>query len=110
MQVARSAGGSVSASSTDARKNGAMGSALLICHIAQPPHHPQLQFFRLVCFPNFWISGEALLLTGLCLIWFRITIFSLGHALPYSIISGSSMKGGCSSSSHYSEGGGCAAC
>ena len=39
----------------------------------------------------FWINGEALLLTGLCIIWFRVTIFSLGHALSFSVTSESSM-------------------
>ena len=34
----------------------------------QPPHHLHLQFFRLVCFSNFLITGEALHLKGLCLI------------------------------------------
>ena len=33
----------------------------------------------------FWINGEALPLTGLCLISFRDTIFSLGSFLPCSI-------------------------
>ena len=64
-----SAGDGVSASSADARKKGDHGgSVLLMCHSQQPPHHPHLWFFRLVCFPNFWINGEALLLTGLYLI------------------------------------------
>ena len=49
----KSAGGSVSANSADARKKGAMGSVLLICHSPQAPHHPHLQFCRLVCFPIF---------------------------------------------------------
>ena len=40
---------------------------------------------------HFWINGEALLPTGLCLIWFRVTISCLGHICPCSIISGSSM-------------------
>ena len=41
--------------------------------------------FRLVCFSNFWINGEALHPTGLCLIWFRATIFSLDPILPCSV-------------------------
>ena len=48
--------------------------------------------FRLVCFSNFLINGEALHLTDLCLIWFWVNIFSLGPVLPYSITSGSSMS------------------
>ena len=39
-----------------------------------------------VCFPIFWFNGEALLLTGLCLIW-----YTQGHTLPCSVISGCSM-------------------
>ena len=31
---------------------------------------------------NFWIQGGALLPTGLCLIWFRVFIFSLGLIQP----------------------------
>ena len=50
------------------------------------PHLESLHHFRLVCFLNFWISGEALHPTGLCLIWFRATIFSLDPVLPCSVI------------------------
>ena len=41
---------------------------------------------------TFLINGEALHLTGLCFIWFGVTIFSLGPILPCSITSGSSMS------------------
>ena len=41
---------------------------------------------------NFLDQGEALLLTHLCLSWFRVTIFSLGPILPCSVPSGSSMS------------------
>ena len=34
-------------------RRGPWGFALLMCHSVQPPHHPHLQFFRLVCFPIF---------------------------------------------------------
>ena len=37
-------------------------------------------------------NGEALHLTGLCLMWFRVTIFSFNLILPCSITSGSSMS------------------
>ena len=47
-----------------------------MCH-SPPPLH-----FRLVCFSNFLINGEALHPTGLCLIWFGATIFSLDPVLP----------------------------
>ena len=49
----KSADGSVSASSADARKKGPWGSALPMCHSPQPPCHPQLWFFTLVCFSIF---------------------------------------------------------
>ena len=50
----KSAGGSVSVSSADARKKGGSGGpALLMHHSPQLPHHPHLWFFRLVCFPIF---------------------------------------------------------
>ena len=35
----KSAGGSVSTSSTNTRRKGVWGSALLMCHALQPPHH-----------------------------------------------------------------------
>ena len=49
--------------------------------LLQPPHHLHLQHFRLVCFSNFLINEEVLHPTGLCLIWFEVTIFSLGPVL-----------------------------
>ena len=86
----KSAGSSVSSTSADARRKGPWGSALLICQSPQPSYHPHLQFFRLVCFP-FLDQREALLLTGLCLIWFGFTIFSLGHTPTCFVTFGSSM-------------------
>ena len=90
----KSAGGSVSASSAETRRKGAMGLALLMCQspqLLQPPHHLHLQLFRLACFSNFLIHGEALHPIGMCLIWFRVTIFSLGLILPCSITSSNLM-------------------
>ena len=43
-------------------------------------------------FSYFLISGGALHLTGLCLIWFGITIFSFGSILPCSVTSSSLMS------------------
>ena len=66
------------------------GLALLMCQssqLLQPPHHLYLQLFRLVCFSKFLIIGEAYYPTGLCLIWFGVTIFSLGPVLPCSMTS-----------------------
>ena len=55
-------GGSVPASSANARKKGShVGLALLMCHTSQPSYHLHLGFVRLVFFPIFWISCEALL-------------------------------------------------
>ena len=76
-----------------------------MCHSPQPPYHLHLQFFRFVCFSDFLINGEALHLTGLCLIWFGVTIFRLGPILPCSCnFQTVQCQGSCSSSSHYSEG------
>ena len=66
-----------------------------MCH-SPPPLHPlhplHLHHFRLVCFSNFWINGEALHPTGLCLIWFGATIFSLDPVLPCSVTFGTLMS------------------
>ena len=62
-----------------------LGLALLMCHSPlplHPPHPLHLHHLRLVCFSNFWINGEALHPTGLCLIWFGATIFSLDSHPP----------------------------
>ena len=87
----KSAGSTVSTSYTESRRKGlAWGLALLMCHSPpplHPPHHLHLQCFRLVCFSNFLINGEALHPTGLCLIWFGATIFSLDPILPCSMTS-----------------------
>ena len=78
------------------RKGGHGGwSVLLMCHSPpplHPPHPLHLHHFRLVCFSNFWINGEALHPTGLCLIWFRATIFSLDPVLPCSVTFGTLMS------------------
>ena len=48
-------------------------------------------FIGWYAFPFFGNSGETLLPTGLCLIWFRVTIFSWGHTHSCSVTSSSSM-------------------
>ena len=56
-----------------------------MCHSPpplHPPHRLHLHYFRLVCFSNFLINGEALHPTGLCLIWLGATIFSLDPHPP----------------------------
>ena len=87
IQVARSLLVAVSPPvSAETRRKGAWGLALQMCHSPLHPHYLHLQFFRLVCFSNFSINGEALHLTGLCLIWFGITIFSLGSPLFFKFL------------------------
>ena len=92
----KSAGGSVSTSSAETRRKGDHGGQHFLMfqssQLLQPPHHLHLQLFRLVCFSNFLISGEALHPTGLCLMWFGVTIFSLGLILPCSISSSNLMS------------------
>ena len=91
----KSAGGSISPNSAETRRKGTLGLAFLMCQnpqLLQPPHHLHLQLFTLVCFSNFLINGEVLHPTGLCLIWFGVTIFSLGPILPWSMTSGNLMS------------------
>ena len=91
----KSTGGTVSTCSTESRQERwARGLALLMCHSPpplHPHHHLHLQHFRLGCFSNFVINGEALHPTGLCFIWFRATIFSLHPILPCSVTFGTLM-------------------
>ena len=69
----KSAGDTVSTSSTESRRKGGCGGQCTpdvsqpstSCH---PPHPLHLQHSRLVCFSNFLINGKALHPTGLCLI------------------------------------------
>ena len=77
------------------RERGVWGSAFLMSQsplLLQPPHHLHLHLFRLVCFSNFLINGKALHPTGLCLIWFGVTIFSFGPILPCSMTSDNLMS------------------
>ena len=48
--------------------------------------------FQVCMLFKFLISGEALHPTSLCLIWFGVTIFSLGPVLPCSVTSGTLMS------------------
>ena len=92
MSGKKSTGGNVSTSSAETRRKGGLwGSAFLMCQspqLLQPPPHLSLQLFRLVCFSNFLINGEALHPTGLYFIWFGVTTFSLHPILPFSMTSG----------------------
>ena len=48
--------------------------------------------FQVGMLSDFLISGEALHPTGLCLVWFGVTIFSLGPILPCSMTSSTLMS------------------
>ena len=61
----KSACGSVSTSSTNTRRKGVYGgSVLLICHSPQASHHLHLQFFRSVCFSNFFDQWRSITSNG----------------------------------------------
>ena len=68
------------------RRKGPMGISFLMYHSL---YHLHL-LHTLVPFLLSYVSGDALLPIVLCLVWWRVTIFSLGVTLCYSIISGSS--------------------
>ena len=57
--------------------------SFLMCDSLQFHHHQLRLFCRLVHFQNFWISGASLLPVVLCLLWSRVTIFSLGATLLF---------------------------
>ena len=85
-QDSRKSPGHASGSSPILNRMGVVGMAFLMCCILQLHSHDLQQLCRLVHFPNFWISGGALLPIGLCSIWLKVTIFSLGNIVHYSII------------------------
>ena len=58
-----------------------------MCSGPQPPHLLPEQLFTLEFFSNFLINGESLHGTGLCLIWFGVTIFSFSLLLPCPVTS-----------------------
>ena len=91
----KSAGGSVSTSSAETRRKRGMGvgapdvqefSASLASSSSTSAAFQVGMLFK------FLINGEALHPTGLCLIWFRVTIFSLGPVIPCSMTSGDLMS------------------
>ena len=90
--VKKSAGDNVSTGSTDTRRKGVHGGQCSYVSWSSASSSSSSAVFRLVCFSIFLINEEALHLTGLCLIWFRVTIFSFSPILPCSITSGSSMS------------------
>ena len=71
----------LSASSADARKKGAMGVGTPDVSQSTASSPSSSSVLQVCMLSHFWISGEALLQIGLCLIWYRVTIFSLGHVL-----------------------------
>ena len=82
-------------------------------HMANVSHSTALSSSSVIQFgmhSHFWISRGALLPTSLCLTWFRVTIFSLAHILPlFHNLQQFNIKAA-SSSSHYPEVSGWAAC
>ena len=81
----------VSARSADARKKGGhrIGTPDVSQSIASSSSSSLV--FQVGMLFHFWINGDALHLTGLCLTLFRVNMFNIGHALPCSIISSSLM-------------------
>ena len=55
--------------SADARKKGGIGLALLMCHSPTASSSSTSSILQVGMLSHFWINGEALLLTGLGLIW-----------------------------------------
>ena len=77
----KSPGGSVSTSSADTRRKEAMGVSTHDVSQSSASSSSSAVFQVGMLF-NFLITGEALLLTGMCLIWYRLTIFSLERSCP----------------------------
>ena len=91
----KSACGSVSTSSTETGRKGAMGvGAPDVPESSASSASPSSTSaaFQVGMLFKFFINGEALHPTHLCLIWFEVTIFSLGPILPCSITSGNLMS------------------
>ena len=86
----KSAGGSVSTSSAESRRKRVMGVSTLDApgpSTSSSSSSSTSAAFQVGMLFKFLINGEALLPTGLCLIWFRVTIFSLDPILPCSVTS-----------------------
>ena len=66
-------------------RQGTMRIAFLMCHSLQLQQDHLHPLCRLAHFPSFYINGEVLLPIGLCLIWLKVTIFSLGAILCNSV-------------------------
>ena len=79
LAVVRKLVGGESRSSTDSRKKRSCGGWHSWCIT--------VFVVQVGTFPNSWINGGALLPIGLCLMWWRFTIFSLCTTLHYSISS-----------------------
>ena len=90
----KSTGCSVSTTSAESRKGGVWGSALLMCQSPQPlhpPHHLHAMFQVGMLF-KFFDQWRSITSTGLCLIWFGVTTFSLDPILPCSVTFGTLMS------------------
>ena len=88
----KSAGGSVPTSSANTRRKGVCGVSASDVSQSSASSSSSSAVFQVGMLFKFFINGEALHLTGLCLIWFWVTIFSLGAVLPCSVTSDSSMS------------------
>ena len=91
----KSAGCTVSTCSTESRRRG--GHGVSTPDVPQPSTSSSSSSstsatFQVGMLFKFLINGEALHPTGLCLIWFRTTIFSLDPVLPCSVTSGTLMS------------------
>ena len=82
----RKSSGGVSASFTDTRKKGCHGEG--VPDVLQSTTSSTSHSYIVQCgtIPQF-LDREALLPIGVCLVWLRVSIFSLGATLNYSIIS-----------------------
>ena len=91
----KSAGGTVSTCSTESRRKGGHGGST--SDVPQPSTSSSSSpstsaVFQVGMLFKFLISGEALHPTGLCLIRFGATIFSLDPILPCSVTTGTLMS------------------
>ena len=86
-----SVGCNVSASSADARKKGAVDVSAPDVSWSTASSSSSSLVFQADMLSSFFDQWRSISSKGLCLIWFRFTIFSFDQALPYSVISGSSM-------------------
>ena len=64
-------------------RRGVVKSVFQMCCFLQLYQYHLYTLCRLVYYTNFWTIGEALLPIGLCIIWLRVTIFSIDALLHH---------------------------